>query len=113
MNTVGIESLLKNNKREFISPSIVYSIAESVAFVLETDHVKRKEVFNNFKSIYDKRSKIVHSGYRNEIKDSDYRSLYEISYKLVDKILLKEPFCKAKNLDELHEMIEMLKFSNA
>lgn len=105
----AIESMLQQSK-EFISPSITSYIADSLAFLLEKDVTKRKEIVKNVKKIYKKRSSIAHGG-NTEITQTDIIDILNLSMRMIDEIVNNPLIVKMKKKEELNTYLDNLKYS--
>ncbi|AZI33833.1 HEPN domain-containing protein [Kaistella carnis] len=105
----AIESLLQYDIKSFISPSIVSQLSESIAFILEDDYEKRKEISKLFKKLYKERSSIAH-GNNKSIEYEDLSLSFQLSKMICISILTKTPYCNFSSIEELYEEITNLKF---
>lgn len=106
----AIESLLHQNSSGLINASIAHSISENLAFLIGNDYVSKIKVKETFKSIYQKRSALVH-GSSIPISDKELNEAFWLTKNLIYTFLIKEPFCKFQSMDELVLYVEKLKFS--
>lgn len=116
----ALEALLSHRKRkEIITPGIAHQLAEFTAFIIGenvnteiiTKKELRKKVFHEVKKIYDTRSQIAHGNDKN-VNKHDINRARKIIYSLIFAILQNDSILKFKNMDELDEWIEDLKFSS-
>ena len=116
----ALEALLSHRKKkEIITPGIAHQLAEFTAFIIgenvNTEIMTKKElrtkVFHEVKSIYDTRSQIAHGNEKNVNKHEISRAR-KIIYSLIFAILQNDSILKLKNMNELDEWIENLKFSS-
>ncbi|WP_034924863.1 HEPN domain-containing protein [Gillisia sp. CAL575] len=105
----AIEAMLKYDEKSAISPSIVSQLSEWLAFIIEKDFEKRKELAKYFKDVYRKRSSIVHGG-ENSVDIKDVQLALKTSKRLIYSLMVKKPFNSFKNMKELFEYINELKF---
>jgi len=105
----SIESMLKFDEKQMITPSITSQISEWLAFMIEENAKKRKEVETKVKAVYGLRSSIVH-GSSNMVEKKDLYEAYEIAILMMNAILTKEPFCNVKTMEDLKTTIDKLKY---
>ena len=101
--------MLKYDEKSAISPSIVSQLSEWLAFIIEKDFEKRKELAKYFKDVYRKRSSIVHGG-ENTVDIKDVQLALKTSKRLIYSLMVKKPFNSFQNMKELSEYINELKF---
>ncbi|MDF0719862.1 HEPN domain-containing protein [Kaistella sp. PBT33-4] len=105
----AIEGMLQYDLKSFISPSIVSQLSESIAFILEDETEKRKEISKLFKKLYKERSSIAH-GNQKTIELEDLTLAFQLSKMLIIKLLTKKPYCSFSTIDQLNDEITNLKF---
>jgi hypothetical protein len=106
----AIEGMLQYNEKAIITPSIVSQISDWLAFIIQDNPTKRKEIVKFFKQTYRKRSAIVHGG--SKVVDfDDLRIAFQISKLMVISFLVHKPFCELQTMQQLNEYINDLKFS--
>lgn len=105
----AIEGMLQYDLKSFISPSIVSQLSESIAFILEDEIEKRKDISKLFKKLYKERSSIAH-GNQKTIELEDLTLAFQLSKMLIIKLLTKEPYCSFSTIDQLNDEITNLKF---
>lgn len=105
----AIEGMLKYDEKSLITPSIVSQLSDWLAFIIQDDYIKRKEIANYFKAIYKKRSAIVHGGSKT-IDIEDLRIALQISKLMIISFLKTKPFCDFTSMQEVNDYITELKF---
>jgi len=106
----AIEGMLQYNEKGIITPSIISQISDWLAFIIQDNPKKRKEVVKFFKQTYRKRSAIVHGG--SKVVDlDDLKIAFQIAKLMVISFLVHKPFCEFKTMQQLNEYITDLKFS--
>ncbi len=100
---VALETLLIKNKDE----SIVSSLRERVAFVLEKDKERRILLSKIIRDLYDLRSKIIHKGL-SQIPQKDMIQLHMITQQLILKLINGKIY---ENRDKFFGYLEELKYS--
>lgn len=108
---IALESLFELDSKEMIAPSIVYQIREMVYTVLGTTVESKKEIKRKINSFYDMRSKVVH-GEGLDITKEQFKELYEIVHKSINKIILDERFKSMVNISELKDFVEQEKMKS-
>jgi hypothetical protein len=106
---IGIEAVLQFEKDAIVSPSIVSSISEALAFITEDDLNSRKVVSNRFKRIYRPRSLISH-GKSVLITAEDLTWLFNVARKMIICFLTKDPIKNFSSTGELGNYLTDLKF---
>lgn len=106
----AIEGMLQFNEKAIITPSIVSQISDWLAFIIQDNPKKRKEIVKFFKQTYGKRSAIVHGGSK-VVELDDLQIAFQISKLMVISFLVHKPFCEFKTMQQLNEYINDLKFS--
>ena len=105
----AIEGMLQYDEKTIITPSIVSQLSDWLAFIIQDEPAKRKEIAKYFKQTYRKRSAIVHGGAKTiDIKDLEIA--LRIAKLMVISFLTKKPFCDLKTIQKLGEYINELKF---
>ena len=105
----AIEGMLKYDVKSIITPSIVSQLSEWLAFIIQDNLEKRKEVAKYFKQIYRKRSAIIHGGAKT-IDLDDIHIALQIAKLMIISFLKTEPFKNIKTMQELNELITEMKF---
>jgi hypothetical protein len=106
----AIEGMLQFNEKAIITPSIVSQISDWLAFIIQDNPTKRKEIVKFFKQTYRKRSAIVHGG--SKVVDlDDLQIAFQIAKLMVISFLVNKPFCELQTMLQLNEYINDLKFS--
>jgi hypothetical protein len=77
----GLETLLNPSQYE-----IRYRISRNTAVLLGEDRKDSEEIFAQIKKLYDKRSKIVHSGERGIIEKEDFSKLRDYLRKAIKEV---------------------------
>lgn len=118
---VAVEALLQSNAENgMVSPSITYQISEAAAFIISAYRSKdsseknktemRKSIFQDFKALYNNRSRIVHGNivnvYVRELK-KEQELVYELIYDTIALVHDKN----YSGLKEIHEWLNDLRFS--
>ena len=106
----AIEGMLQFNEKAIITPSIVSQISDWLAFIIQDNPKKRKEIVKFFKQTYRKRSAIVHGGSK-VVELDDLQIAFQIAKLMVISFLVNKPFCELKTMQQLNEYINDLKFS--
>ncbi len=108
---IALECLLtKQDKGYYINPSITYSISETLAFLIGETKEQRIDNLKVIKKMYGERSAIVHSGKSKITINQYYEFFHRVRigiYKILD--LMEEH--NFKNIEELYNYIDELKFS--
>ncbi|MGL5337428.1 hypothetical protein ACUVMQ_01600 [Aeromonas veronii] len=109
-STISLESIFSMNKKEFITPSIVNYISESISLLITDNYDDFLEVEKNIKSIYSVRSSIVHTG--EAIYQLEKIELLQ-SYitKLIYYIFDNERLMIAKSSGDFHKEIKRIKYT--
>jgi hypothetical protein len=105
----AIEGMLQHHNNEFIPPSIVNHIGDSLAFIISDKADKRKEVIKYFKDVYKKRSSVVHADSKI-INGQDVVTAFELCNLMITRFLMIPPFCEMKTMKELHDYLSELKY---
>lgn len=105
----AIEGMLQYDDKTFVTPSIVSQLGDSLAYIIEDEYAKRKDVVKYFKELYRKRSAVVHGGEKT-IDKKDIELAYQISKLMVISFLTVKPFSEFKTMQQLNEYISELKF---
>lgn len=116
----ALETLLANNpKKDFITPSIAYQLAEYAAFIVG-ENVKnskipkaeiRKRIFEGVKKMYSARSSIVH-GHDKDTAKEDLRRARNLIYQIIFAVVQNKEILGFTSRDNLSKWIEQLKFSS-
>ncbi len=101
----AFESLFHVQKDNMISPSIQYSIAESVAFLIGKTPEERINIKKRFKEFYSHRSSIVHGG--SSKKKSDYDYFLSLLIGSISYLLTDENFANCKNGEDISNILDM------
>ncbi len=107
--TISLETLLSRHQKSDNAAGLGVSLAETFAFLTESDLQKRLYVFKFLKNIYNIRSEIVHSG-QAAITTDVYYHFYDILKDGILKIIDLIQANKWKNIDEIYKYVEQLKF---
>ncbi len=97
-------------KGVFLTPSIVYQLAETSAIVLGNTVEERKEIVKEINNLYRLRSSIAHGGKSSVEKDiamSSYCLVRDIIYKLITN----EELLKIDSIDSLRTWVDNKKYS--
>lgn len=105
----AMEIALYNNYGGIITSSIANQISELSAFIINKDVEKRKEIFKDMKTVYSKRSAVVHSG-NNNLNDTIFVKAKGLIYTLIYSILNNDSLMKLNNVNELYEWMLNQKF---
>ncbi|SQC51673.1 Uncharacterised protein [Listeria newyorkensis] len=97
----ALECLLQVQSRDLVSPGIVFNLGLTASYIVSEGEDK-KEIFDFIKSIYAKRSAIVH-GRDTEIDRYEIEQLLTIVKKIIFKLLCEEPYASFQKGQELHE----------
>ena len=109
--TIALECLLTRQEKNYcISPSIGYSLAETLALLVGTTKENRINILKDIKKLYGLRSSIVHSG-KSDISINSYYQLFDYIKKGIYIILDLIDEKKLQNIDELYNYIDDIKFS--
>lgn len=108
---IALECLLTRQEKNYcISPSIGYSLAETLALLVGNTKENRINILKDIKKLYGLRSSIVHSG-KSDILISSYYQLFDYIKKGIYIILDLIDEKKLQNIDELYNYIDDIKFS--
>ncbi|AZI66469.1 hypothetical protein EIB71_01700 [Kaistella daneshvariae] len=105
----AIEGLLQYDIKSFISQSIVSQLSESIAFILEDETERRKEISKLFKKLYKERSAIAHGNHKN-VEFEDLSIAFQLAKMLNIALLTKSPYCNFTSIEQLYDQITDLKF---
>jgi len=92
---VGLEAILNAGAGE-----LRYRVSRNVAVLLGRDHAEAKAICKDVRKLYDKRSKLVHTGDKSVVNQDD---LGRLRYYLRETI--KEAYATRMNKDELLDML--------
>ncbi len=107
---IALESLFTPSKNDLISPSINEQISLALSYILHSDLTLRQLQYKEMKSIYNLRSKIVHTGYGSVLED-DYYSILDMTHSVIKILISKNPFTTFKSYDNLNDWIRTQKLS--
>ena len=116
----ALESLLANNpKRDFITPSVAYQLAEYSAFIVGENITNnkipkaeiRKRIFDDVKKMYSLRSSIVHGNGKDTAKE-DLRLARNLIYQIIFAVVQNKSILSFTSMKELSDWIKELKFSS-
>lgn len=118
---VAVEALLQSNAENgMVSPSITYQISEAAAFIISAYRSKdcseknttemRKSIFQDFKALYNNRSRIVHGNIVN-VNVRELKKEQELVYELINDTIALVHDKKYSGLKEIHEWLNDLRFS--
>ena len=105
----SIEGMLQYDGKTLITPSIVSQLSDWLAFIIQDQPDKRKQIAKYFKGTYKKRSAIVHGGAKT-IDIKDLQIALQIAKLMVISFLVTKPFCNMRTIEELGDYITELKF---
>ncbi len=106
---ISLEIILQKNKKEMISPSITYQLAETISFILGNTMDERLNIAKEIKGLYSKRSAIVHSG-TNSISEKDYVMACMYSRAIIYELICNPKYASRK-YEEIEEIIKKEKYS--
>lgn len=97
---IALETLLSDKPSGVMEQGTTYRLREYSAFLATDDPVKRIEIYNKIRSLYNERSAISHSGTSKNLQLKHYYELLEILYPITHKIqnLIKENISTSKDL---------------
>mgnify|MGYP004714765531 CR=1 FL=1 len=104
-----LETLLKNDEKAIINPSIVASFSESYAFINGDNVDERISLESEFKKFYGERSGLVHGG-KEKLTNASINP-YEMITKTIRNVLINPKFCNCKNMSELALLFKQMKYS--
>lgn len=106
---VALESVAEIDPKNS-SVSLVEQVSTFVSILLEKDSTKRLNIKSKIKAEYDKRSRIIHGG-DCEVTGQDCNFIYEISEKMINKIIDSPRFKNYKGIEEIWQDMwsEMMK----
>lgn len=106
---VALESVAEIDPKNS-SVSLVEQVSTFVSILLEKDSTKRLNIKSKIKAEYDKRSRIIHGG-DCEVTGQDCNFIYEISEKIINKIIDSPRFKNYKGIEEIWQDMwsEMMK----
>lgn len=105
----AFETLLKNDEKAIINPSIVASLSESYAFINGKNVEERISLEAEFKKFYGERSGMVHGG-KDKLTNASINP-YEMITKTIRNVLINPKFCNCKNMAELTSLFKKMKYS--
>lgn len=105
----AFETLLKNDEKAIINPSIVASLSESYAFINGDNVDERISLESEFKKFYGERSGLVHGG-KEKLTNASINP-YEMITKTIRNVLINPKFCNCKNMSELALLFKQMKYS--
>jgi hypothetical protein len=105
----AIEGMLQLSEKEFITSSIISQLSDWLAFIINDDKEKRKEIAKYFKKVYRKRSAVAHGG-SNTIEIEDLAIANHIAKLMVITLLTRSPFKEMTSMKQLSEYMTDLKF---
>jgi len=106
-SVVAMEILCSNN----LERSISSNLAEITALLVGANYETRIKIKKDIKMLYSKRSGIVHSGNKC-IENEDLKLLWFYMDYLIRQLLSFEKNGKFKNIQEIFDKIEELKYNN-
>ncbi|MDT8866663.1 HEPN domain-containing protein [Vibrio fluvialis] len=109
-STISLESIFSMNKKEFITPSIVNYISESISLLITDNYDDFIKVEKSIKSIYSVRSSIVHTGDAN-FRLEDIELLQSYITKLIYCIFDTESLMAVKSSGDFHKEIKRIKYT--
>lgn len=97
---IALETLLSDKPSGVMEQGTTYRLREYSAFLATDDPVKRIEIYNKIRNLYNERSAISHSGTSKNLQLKHYYELLEIIYSITKKMqdLIKENICTSKEL---------------
>lgn len=108
----AFEALLKQSESGGpTTSSIQGQISEMVAFLIGNSLDERKVLVRKFKEFYAYRSAIAHGG--SKTKEMNYYEYLEILKETIITLLTDSQFSVCKNIDELIEKVNDIKYSTA
>lgn len=97
---IALETLLSDKPSGVMEQGTTYRLREYSAFLATDDPVKRIEIYNKIRSLYNERSAISHSGASKNLQLKHYYELLEIIYPITKKVqdLINDNICTSKEL---------------
>ena len=102
----SLESLLVLQQKDFLNESVTAKLADSVAYILGNDYMKRTEIAKKMKNFYALRSKIVHFG-SESISLSEFLELFVICKSVIIS------FFRVKELKEIKSNNDLMEWFNS
>lgn len=108
--TIALEILFTPNPGEFVSPSIVSQLSESVALLLGTDIEHRFKLESDVKRLYKIRSLIAHAG-KSDVQGRDLNEIQTMARAVIVKMLITPSMRKISTGLEMNQLFKTLKYS--
>jgi hypothetical protein len=110
--TIALEILFTPQKGEFVTPSIVSQLSESVALLLGTDVKSRIQLEADVKRLYTIRSGVAHSG-KSDVKPSDLAEIQQLARVIVMKMLTTPALQTVSTVVGMFQLFKSIKYSCA
>ena len=107
----ALESLFCKQEDPYVSPSVAQQIIESICFLL-IDKDKRRQCFDDMRTLYHNRSAIAHGG-KKELTEEDVMKVRLYLIFAVDKFLMDNTLSKIKTISDLQKLVKDIKFGKA
>jgi hypothetical protein len=107
--TIALEILFTPQQGDFVTPSIVSQLSESVALILGKDVESRFQLEADVKRLYKIRSLVAHAG-KSDVQAKDLSEIQSLARAIVMKMLTMPSMRKVSNGTEMFQMFKSIKY---
>lgn len=107
---IALEILLTYNDKAPITPSITHRLSESSALIIGKTKDDRIKIEKSIKSLYGRRSAIVHSG-KHAVEEKDIYQIIAYVRELTMSFLTDKELSKINKMQDLYKYLKELKYS--
>lgn len=107
--TIALEILFTPQQGDFVTPSIVSQLSESVALIIGTDVESRLQLEADVKRLYKIRSGVAHAG-KTDVQDKDLTEIQSLARAIVMKMLTMPSMRKVSNGIEMFQLFKSMKY---
>lgn len=107
---IALEVLLTYNDKSPITPSITYRLSENSALILGKKMSDRIKIERKIKSLYSRRSSIVHAG-KHSAEEKEIFQMLSYVRAIIMELLTDPELCKIKTTQALYEYLREVKYS--
>lgn len=107
--TIALEILFTPQQGDFVTPSIVSQLSESVALILGTDVESRFQLEADVKRLYKIRSGVAHAG-KSDVQGKDLTEIQSLARAIVMKMLTMPSMRKISNGIEMYQLFKSIKY---
>lgn len=107
---IALEVLLTYNDKVPITPSLTYRLSESSALILGKKMSDRIKIERKIKSLYSRRSSIVHAG-KHSVEKKEISHMQSYVRAIIMELLTDPNLCKIKTTQTLYDYLREVKYS--